>query len=178
MVNRMMRCAAGLLVLAAMSGPARAEESPISFVAGPFAGATAEETEHKQEDLTEMGATKTSNSAVFRANGMVALVYWSRLSLDYRWLDGGNDLNSLSSLVQRAFKASGTVLVRGDRTSVNGFMADYRIVSLTGTNDRCGLFILKRNKNLISGFACAPSGRDVPVEAVMEGISIDNVIGP
>jgi hypothetical protein len=177
MFNRVMRCAVGLLVLAAASGPARAEESPISFVSGPLAGAVAEETEHKQETLTEMAATKTSDSAVFRANNMVALVYWARLSMDYRWQEG-NDIDSLTGLVQRAFDATGAVTLRSDRRSVNGFDARYRIVSLTGTNDRCGVFVLRRIKNLISGFACAPGGRDVPVEAVMEGISINNVIGP
>jgi hypothetical protein len=177
MFNRVMWCAAGLLMLVAASGFARAEESPISFVSGPFAGAVAEETDHQQETLTEMAGTKTSDSAVFRANGMVALVYWARLSMDYRW-EEGNDIEALTRLVQRAFNASGAVTLRSDRRSVDSFDARYRIVSLTGTGDRCGVFVLRRIKNLISGFACAPSGRDVPVEAVMEGISINNVIGP
>jgi hypothetical protein len=172
------RMAAGLVVLAAFSVQARADDSPIRFVSGPFAGAAAQETQHKQETLAEMSGTKTSDSAVFRAGGMVSFVYWARLSMDYRWQEGGVDLAALSSMVGHSFNATGISVIRGDRTTVNGFSAQYRLISLTGTNNRCGIFILKRAQHLISGFACDPTGRDVPVQAVMEGISIDHVIGP
>jgi hypothetical protein len=171
------RMAAGLVVLAAFSVQARADDSPIRFVSGPFAGAAAQDPKHEEETLYEASGTRTTDTAVFRAGDMVALVDWSRLSMDYRWADGAV-LDSLSAAVGHVFKAKGVSTVRGDRTTVHGFSAQYRVIGLTGSNDRCGVFVLKRVRNMISGFACGPGGRDVPIEAVMEGISIDHVIGP
>lgn len=169
--------AAGLLALAAFSLPAMADESPIRFVSGPFAGATAENATHDEEHLSEAAGTKRTDAATFNANGLIALVHWSRLSGGYRWRDS-DYLAPLSALVGRLFKANGVVTIRGDRTTVNGYLAQYRIISLTGPDNRCGTFILKRASHLISGFTCAPKGADVPLPSVMEGLSIDGVIGP
>ena len=178
MFQHLRRCAAGVLIAVAASTPALAEESPIRFASGPLAGAAAEDPKHEQETLAEMSGSKTSDSAVFRAGGLISFVYWARLSMDYQWREGGVDLAALSSMVGHTFNAKGISVISGDRITVNGFSAQYRLISLTGTNNRCGVFILRRSRNLISGFACDPSGRDVPVQAVMEGISIDHVIGP
>lgn len=177
MFNRVMRCAAGLLMLAAASGLARAEESPISFVSGPFAGIAAEEPEHTERMASEGSGTVREDTAMFSKGDLFAFVAWSRLPGGYHWQDSDR-LPSMSRTAQRAFKATGFTVVRGDRVTVNGYLAQYRIINLTGgSGERCGVFDLNRANHLILGTVCAATG-DVPMMAVLQGLSIDNVIGP
>ena len=80
-------------------------------------------------------------------------------------------------MAQRVFKASGFTVLRGDQTSLNGYRMRYRMISLTGSGERCGVFDLQRRSHLIQGLVCAASG-EAPLMAVLQGLSIDNVIGP
>lgn len=176
MFNRVMRCATGLLVLAAASWPAQAEESPISFVSGPFAGAAAEDAKHTESMASEGSGTVRMDVATFSTRQYVAHVEWARLPGGYHWQDD-NRVASLSRWVQSAFKATAFTVVRGDNTSVNGYRAQYRIIALTGADERCGVFDLHRGSNLIQGAICGVGG-EVPLLAALEGLSIDNVIEP
>lgn len=177
MLNRAMRCAAGVIAAAVFSWPALAEESPISFVSGPLQGAAAENVKHKGEALAHsaFGAV-TSDSAVFKAGPMLAWIDWSRLGGHYRWQD--NDVASLSNEVKDIFDATGFTILESDTLTVNGYAARYRKISLIGIDRRCGVFALMRRNHMVQGFACAPAARAFTVQAVMEGISIDGVIGP
>ncbi|MGK9235732.1 hypothetical protein KXS07_28725 [Inquilinus limosus] len=178
MFDRMMRCAAGVIAAAMFSWPALAEESPISFVSGPLQGAAAENVKHKEETLAHsaFGAVK-SDTAVFKSGPMLAYVDWSRLGGHYRWQDD-NIVASLSDSVKEIFDATGFTILESDRITVNGYLAQYRRISLIGIDRRCGVFALMRRNHLISGFACAPFTRPFTVQEVMAGISIDGVIGP
>lgn len=176
MFNRVMRCAAGLLVLVAASWPAWAEESPIRFVSGPFAGVAAKEAKHTEDMASEGSGTVRTDSAAFSTRQLFAHVEWARLPGGYRWRDSDR-IASLSQWVQRALKATAFTVVRGDSTSVNGYRAQYRIITLTGADERCGVFDLQRANHLIQGVVCGVGG-EVPLMAVLQGLSIDNVIGP
>ncbi|MGO1074730.1 hypothetical protein [Inquilinus sp. CA228] len=176
MFNRVMRCAAWLLVLVAASGPARAEESPIGFVSGPLAGVAAENTKHIEEQAADGGGIVRVDTATFSTRELLAYVDWSRLPGGYTWRDTDR-LPSLSEMAQRVFKASGFTVLRGDQTSLNGYRVRYRMISLTGAGERCGVFDLQRRSHLIQGVVCAASG-EAPLMAVLQGLSIDNVIGP
>jgi hypothetical protein len=178
MLNRAMRCAAGVIAAAVFSWPALAEESPISFVSGPLQGAAAENVRHKEQTLAHsaFGAV-TSDSAVFKSGPMLAWVNWSRLGGHYGWQDD-NRVAQLSDDVKENFEATGFTILESDRITVNGYLAQYRKISLIGIDRRCGVFALMRRTHLIRGFACAPAARAFTVQAVMEGISIDGVIGP
>lgn len=177
MIKRMMRCAAGIAVLAALSGPALAEESPISFVSGPLAGVAAENPKHEEEQASEGSGTVRSDTATFETRGLFAFVDWSRLPGGYHWRSTDRVV-TLSRWLQRAFKASGFTVVRGDRTTVNGYLTQYRILTLDGTGQRCGVFDMERANHLIQGAVCAPNGGEVPLLTVLQGLSINNVIGP
>jgi len=177
MIHRIVRCAAGALVLAALSWPALAEESPIDFVSGPLAGAAAKNPKHTEEQASEGSGTVRSDTATFSAGEFLAYVDWSRLPGGYRWNDTDH-LGSLAESVQRWLKATGFSMVRGDRTTVNSFLAQYRIISLSGTSDSCAVFDLRRANHMILGAVCRSRGGEVPVMAVLQGLSIDNVIGP
>ncbi|MFE0758871.1 hypothetical protein ACFW16_33245 [Inquilinus sp. NPDC058860] len=174
MFNRMMRCA--LLVLAAASWPAWAEESPIGFVSGPLAGVPAENAKHIEEQAADGGGIVRVDTATFSTRNLLAYVDWSRLPGGYSWRDTDR-LPSLSQMAQRVYKATGFTVVRGDQTTVNGYRARYRVISLTGSGERCGVFDLQRRSHLIQGVVCAAAG-EVPLMAALEGLSIDNVIGP
>lgn len=177
MIHRMMRRAAGVLVVAALSWPALAEDSPISFVSGPLAGVAAENAKHTERQASEGSGTVRTDTATFETGQLFAFVDWSRLPGGYHW--GASDrIASLSSWVQRVFKATSFTVVRGDRTSVNGYLTQYRIITLTGSGERCGVFDLQRTNHLIQGAVCAPNGGEVPLLTVLQGLSIDNVIGP
>lgn len=170
--------AAGLLALAASWLPALADDSPIRFASGPFAGAVAEDAKHEVKTLSEAGGgSSVADTAVFRANGLVAFVGWSRLTGRYIWRDGDYHVG-LSRSLQRIFNATGVTVLQSDRITVNGYLAQYRLVGLTGVDRRCGVFVLKRQKHLIQGFTCGSTNQDVQLQAVMEGLSIDGVIGP
>ena len=177
MVRQAMRCAAGVIAAAVFSWPALAEESPISFLSGPLQGATAENVKHKGEALAHsaFGAV-TSDTAVFKSGPMLAWVDWERLGGHYRWQD--NDVTSLSNEVKDIFDATGFTILESDQVTVNGYAARYRKISLIGIDRRCGVFAMTRRNHLVQGFACAPAARAFTVQAVMEGISIDGVIGP
>lgn len=177
MIHRMLRCAAGALVLAALSWPALAEESPIDFVSGPLAGAAARNAKHSEAQASEGSGVVRTDTATFEAGGLFAFVDWSRLPGGYHWRSSDR-IGSLTTWLQEALKATGFSVLRGDRTTVNGYLTQYRIVSLTGSNDRCGVFDMQRANHLIQGAVCVPNGADVPVMAVLQGLSIDNVIGP
>ncbi|WP_155888915.1 hypothetical protein [Inquilinus limosus] len=177
MLNRLMRCTAGILVAAAFSGPAWAEDSPIRFVSGPLAGVAAENAKHNERMASEGSGTVRSDTATFSTKELFAFVDWARLPGGYHWRDSDR-IGSLSRWVQEAFKATGFTVVRGDRTTVNGYLAQYRIITLTGSGERCGVFDLERANHLIQGGVCAVNGGDVPLMAVIQGLSIDNVIGP
>ncbi|WP_155888914.1 hypothetical protein [Inquilinus limosus] len=169
-------CAAGLLALAAFCLPARAEPSVIAFVSGPLSGAAAEEVKRDQDNNLAEGGTKVSESAVFRAGGLLAYVKWSRLGGYYAWQDSG--LNGLTEDVRQVFDAAGATVVSGDYGEVNGFRAQYRDIRLTGSPRRCGVFELRRVKSRIIGFACRTEDQAVPILAILQGLSIDGVIGP
>ncbi|WP_225766598.1 hypothetical protein [Inquilinus sp. Marseille-Q2685] len=177
MFNRAIRCAAGAIAATVLSWPALAEESPISFVSGPLQGAAAENVKHKEESLAHsaFGAVK-SDSAVFKSGPMLAWVDWSRLGGHYRWRD--NDVGSLSNEVKDIFDVTGFTILESDGITVNGYAAQYRKISLIGIDRRCGVFAMTRTSHLIQGFACAPAARAFRVQDVMEGISINGVIGP
>jgi len=177
MFDRLLRCAMSVCALAALSWPALAEESPISFVSGPLQGAAAENVKHDEESLAHsaFGAVKT-DTAVFKSGPMLAWVNWSRLGGHYRWQD--NDVGSLSNEVKDVFDATGFTILESDSITVNGYAARYRKISLIGIDRRCGVFALMRRNHMVQGFACAPAARAFTVQAVMEGISIDGVIGP
>ena len=51
------------------------------------------------------------------------------------------------------------------------------MISLTGASERCGVFDLQRRSHLIQGLVCAAGG-EAPLMAVLQGLSIDNVIEP
>jgi hypothetical protein len=177
MLNRAMRCAAGVIAAAVFSWPALAEESPISFVSGPLQGAVAENVKHEEETLAHSAfGSMTSDTAVFRSGQMLAWVNWSRLGGHYGWQD--NDVGSLSNEVKDIFDATGFTILESDTLTVNGYAARYRKISLIGIDRRCGVFALMRRNHMVQGFACAPAARAFTVQAVMEGISIDGVIGP
>ena len=176
MFNRVMQWAAGLLVLVAASGSVRAEESPISFVSGPLAGVVAEDPKHIEEQAADGGGIVRVDTAIFSTRELLAYVDWSRLPGGYTWRDTDR-LPSLSGMAQRVFKASGFTVLRGDQTSLNGYRVRYRMISLTGAGERCGVFDLQRRSHLIQGLVCAASG-EAPLMAVLQGLSIDNVIGP
>ncbi|MGF6230936.1 hypothetical protein QFZ27_004891 [Inquilinus ginsengisoli] len=176
MFNRAMWCAAGLLMLAAASGLARAEESPISFVSGPLAGVAAENTKHIEEQAADGGGIVRVDTATFSTRELLAYVDWSRLPGGYSWRDS-DSLPSLSRMAQRVFKATGFTVVRGDQTSLNGYRLRYRIISLTGASERCGVFDLQRRSHLIQGVVCTTAG-EAPLMTVLQGLSINNVIGP
>ncbi|MGK9235731.1 hypothetical protein KXS07_28720 [Inquilinus limosus] len=176
MFNRVMRCAVGLLVLAAACGPARAEDSPIGFVSGPLAGVPAENVKHIEEQAADGGGIVRVDTATFSTRDLLAYVDWSRLPGGYSWRDTDR-LPSLSEMARRVFKASGFTVVRGDQTSLNGYRMRYRIISLTGASERCGIFDLQRRSHLIQGVVCSAAG-EVPLMATLEGLSINNVIGP
>ena len=176
MFNRVMRRAAGIFVLAALSWPALAEDSPISFVSGPLAGVVAENAKHIEVQEADGGGTVRADRATFSTRDLLAYVDWSRLPGGYTWRDSDR-LPSLSEMAQRVFKASGFTVLRGDQTSLNGYRMRYRMISLTGAGERCGVFDLQRRSHLIQGVVCAASG-EAPLMAVLQGLSIDNVIGP
>lgn len=178
MFDRVLRCAMGVFAMAAFSWPALAEESPISFVSGPLQGAVAENVKHKEDTLAHsaFGAV-TTDTAVFKAGAIVAWVNWSRLGGHYRWQDD-NMVAGLSDDVKDAFDATGFSILESDRRSVNGYLGQYRRISLAGIDRRCVVFALMRRNHLIQGFACAPSGQPFDAQAVMDGISIEGVIGP
>lgn len=178
MFDRVLQCALGVFAMAAFSWPALAEESPISFVAGPLKGAVAENVKHKEDTLAHsaFGAV-TTDTAVFKAGAMISWVNWSRLGGHYRWQDD-NMVAGLSDEVKDAFDATGFTILESDRRSVNGYVGQYRRISLTGIDRRCGVFALMRRNHLIQGFVCAPSSQPYTLQDVMEGISIDGVIGP
>lgn len=176
MFDRVMRFAAGFLVLVAASGPARAEESPISFVSGPLAGVAAENTKHIEQQEADGAGTVRADRATFSTRELLAYVDWSRLPGGYRWRDTDR-LPGLSEMAQRVFDATGFTVLRSDEASVNGYRMRYRIVSLTGSGKRCGVFDLQRRSHLIQGLVCTAAG-EVPLMAVLQGLSIDNVIGP
>ncbi len=169
-------CAAGLFALAAFCLPARAEDSVISFVSGPFAGAAAEDVRRDEDNNLAERGTRIGESAVFRSNGMVAYVSWARLGGNYVWQDTG--LNGLTENVRQAFDATSVTVLSGDRDTVNGFKTQYRDVRLAGPPRRCGVFTLQRAMNSIVGFACRREDRAVPILTILEGLSIDGVIGP
>jgi len=177
MFDRMFRRAMGVFAVAVLSWPALAEESPISFVSGPLQGAVAENVKHDEESLAHsaFGAVKT-DTAVFKSGPMLAWVNWSRLGGHYRWQD--NDVGSLSNEVKDVFDATGFTILESDSITVNGYAARYRKISLIGIDRRCGVFALMRRNHMVQGFACAPAARAFTVQQVMEGISIDGVIGP
>ncbi|MBW8728701.1 MAG: hypothetical protein JF625_26585 [Inquilinus limosus] len=177
MIHRLMRCAAGVLVVAAMSWPALAEDSPIGFVSGPLAGAAARNAKHTEEQASDGGGIVRTDTATFSTRGLVVSVDWARLPGGYHWRDTDR-IAGLSQSVQRWLKATGFTVVRGDRTSVNSFLTQYRIISLSGTGARCGVFDMSRTNHLIQGAVCAPNGGEVPLLAVLQGLSINNVIGP
>ena len=178
MYNRAMRCAAGVIAAAVFSWPALAEESPISFVSGPLQGAAAENVEHKEETLAHSAfGAMTTDTAVFKSGPMLAYVDWSRLGGHYGWQDD-NMVAKLSDDVKDVFEATGFTILESDRLTVNGYLAQYRKISLIGIDRRCGVFALMRRTHLITGFACAPAARAFVVRDVMAGISIDGVIGP
>ena len=177
MVHRMMRFAAGILVAAALSWPALAEESPIDFVSGPLARAAARNAKHSEAQASEGSGVVRSDTATFEAGGLFAFVDWSRLPGGYHWRSSDR-LGSLTTWLQGALKATSYTVLRGDRTTVNSYLTQYRIVSLTGSSDRCGVFDMQRANHLIQGAVCVPNGADVPLLAVLRGLSIDNVIGP
>ncbi|MGK9166091.1 hypothetical protein KXR53_07325 [Inquilinus limosus] len=176
MFYRMMRCFVGILVLVAMCRPALAEDSPIRFVSGPLAGVAAENPKHIEVQAADGGGIIRADSATFSTRDLLAYVEWSRLPGGYSWRDTDR-LPSLSEMAQRVFKASGFTVVRGDQTSVNGYRMRYRIIRLTGSGESCGAFDLQRRSHLIEGVVCRASG-EVPLMTVIEGLSIDNVIGP
>lgn len=178
MFNRAMRCAAGAIAAAVLSWPALAEESPISFVSGPLQGAAAENVKHKEQSLAHSAfGSVTTDSAVFKSGPMLAWVNWSRLGGHYRWQD--DDMAaSLSDEVKDVFDATGFTVLESDRITVKGYLARYRKISLIGIDRRCGVFAMTRTGHLIQGFACAPAARAFRVQDVMEGISINGVIGP
>lgn len=177
MFDRVLRRALALVAMAAVSWPALAEESPISFVAGPLKGAVAENVKHEEESLAHsaFGAVKT-DSAVFKAGPMIGYVNWSRLGGHYRWQD--EDVSGLSDSVKEIFDATGFTILESDQVSVNGYFARYRKISLIGIDRRCGVFAMTRRNHLVQGFACAPFSQAFRVQDVMEGISINGVIGP
>jgi hypothetical protein len=175
MFNRMMRCVA-LLVFAAASWPAWAEESPISFVSGPLAGVAARDAKHTEEMASEGAGIVRIDTAGFSTRQLFAHVEWARLPGGYRWQDSDR-IASLSRWVQGALKATAFTVVRGDSSTVNGYRAQYRIITLTGADERCGVFDLHRANHLIQGVVCGVGG-EVPLMAVLEGLSINNVIGP
>lgn len=178
MFDRMLRCALGVFAMAALSWPALAEDSPISFVSGPLAGMAAHNPKHTEEQASDGGGIVRSDTAVFEARGaLFAHVDWSRLPGGYRWRDTDR-VNGISQSVQRWLKATGFTVVRGDSTSVNSFLTRYRIITLTGSGERCGVFDMQRANHLIQGAVCAPNGGEVPLLTVLQGLSIHNVIGP
>jgi hypothetical protein len=176
MVRGILSCAAGLIALAAFSLPAAAEPSVIAFVSGPLAGATAEDVKHEEDNNLAERGTQVTETAVFRSNGLFAWVQWSRLGGNYVWRQ--DDLDRFTDNVRQALKATGAKVISGDRISVGGFTAQYRDVDLTGTPNRCGIFDLGRGKNSIIGFACRRDGQAVAVPAILQGLSVKNVIEP
>ncbi|OWJ56746.1 hypothetical protein [Inquilinus limosus] len=178
MFDRVSRYAIGVFAMAAFSWPALAEESPISFVSGPLQGAVAENVEHKEDTLAHSAfGAMTTDTAVFKAGGMIAYVDWSRLGGHYGWKDT-DVVASLSDDVKDIFEATGFTILESDRMSVNGYLSRYRKIALTGIDRRCGVFAMTRRTHMITGFACAPSRQAFRVQDVMDGISIDGVIGP
>lgn len=177
MFDRMLRCAVAVLAMAAVSGPALAEESPISFVSGPLKGAAAQNVKHEEKTLphSAFGSMQT-DTAVFKSGAMIGYVDWSRLGGHYRWQD--EDTSALSDSVKEAFDATGFTILESDQITVNGYLARYRKISLAGVDRRCGVFTMMRRNHLVEGFACAPSAQAFRVQDVMQGISIDGVIGP
>ncbi|MFE0758869.1 hypothetical protein ACFW16_33235 [Inquilinus sp. NPDC058860] len=176
MMRGISSCAAGLLALAALCLPARAEDSVIAFESGPFAGAAAEDVKRDEDNNLAERGTRVGESAVFRSNGMLAYVSWARLGGNYVWQDTG--LNGLTENVRRALDATSVTVLSGDRDTVNGFKAQYRDIRLAGPPWRCGVFALQRAMNSIIGFACRKEDRAVPILAILEGLSVDGVIGP
>lgn len=185
MIKCLLSCAAWVSALAAFSLPALAEptvtelgsNTPIDFASGPFAGVAAKGAKHMQEQTSEDSSTVRTDTATFETANLFGFFDWSRLPGGYRWQDTGFT-ERLSVLAQDIFKASGFTVLEGNRTSVNGYIADYRQIEIKGSGERCGVFALKRAHHLIQGVVCGPKGRNVPVQAVMQGLSIDGVIGP
>jgi hypothetical protein len=168
-------CAAGLFVLAAFCLPATAEESPIQFLSGPFAGATPFSASHREESLH--AGKMTTDTAKFSAGNLTAYVDWSRISLDYVWTDF-SVLDDWIDGLRRLFKASGVTVLDSDRVTVNGFLAQYKLVIFTGADRRCGAFVVSRIRHRFIGYACGPQAQQIPVRAVLEGLAVDGVIGP
>jgi hypothetical protein len=113
MVRRVAGAAFGLLVLAAWSAPAVAEQSTIAFVSGPLAGAMAQDVERKEDSNLAEGGTMVSESAIFASHGVTAYIQWTRLGGQYAWQDGG--LDELTKDVQNALKASGAAVTGSGR---------------------------------------------------------------
>lgn len=175
MKRGILSCAAGLFAPAALCLPAWAEDSPIRFVSGPFAGAAAYSTSHREQPL-ETGKM-TTDTAKFRAGDLTAYVDWSRISMDYVWTDPKVLDRWVDGLAQ-LFKASGVTILESDRITVNGFLAQYKLVTFTGADRRCGAFVMGRVRQRFIGYACGPQAHQVPVRSVLEGLSVDGVIGP
>ncbi|TSD87968.1 hypothetical protein FFK22_015080 [Mycobacterium sp. KBS0706] len=136
----------------------------------------AEDAKHIEVQEADGGGIVRADRAVFSTRELLAYVDWSRLPGGYTWRDSDR-LPSLSEMAQRVFKASGFTVLRGDQTTVNGYRLRYRMISLTGSGERCGVFDLQRRSHLIQGLVCAAAG-EAPLMAVLQGLSIDNVIGP
>ncbi|WP_395675235.1 hypothetical protein [Inquilinus sp.] len=178
MVRGILSCAAGLLALAAFSLPALADASPISFVSGPLAGAVAQDAKHEEEALEVAGGRRFSDEAFFQSGDYVGWVDWSRLNLRYRWRDTGQ-MDDLTDMVKRAFKASGVEGITGGQDGLGGFISQYRTFRLTGARPmNCGVFGLHRRNDWISGFACTQGQGPIPLRAVIEGLAVKDVLEP
>jgi len=167
--------AAGLFVLAAFCLPAQAEDSPIRFVSGPFAGAVAYSTTHREEPL-ETGKM-TTDTAKFRAGNLTAYIDWSRITMDYVWTDP-RVLDRWVDGMANLFKATGTTVLESDRITVHGFLAQYKLVIFTGADRRCLAFVVQRVRHRFIGYACGPQAQQISMRSVLEGLSVDHVIGP
>ena len=178
MVRYAVRIAAGLIAWAALTGTASAEDAPIEFVSGPFAGAVGQDTVHKENQLDY--GYETENRARFAAGPYVGEVQWLKLSGNYYRRDP-NAIGRLTRMVEHVFGVGGSRTVDGDQKSVNGFLAQYRRIEIgigTSTPKNCAVYYMTRQPDSIYGYVCGPAGQPVPLDATMNGLSIRNVIGP
>lgn len=197
MMRGILSCAAGLFVLAAFCLPAPpalalctpppkrqpsielGPRTPIRFVAGPLAGVMARSGyvgDYCRPDRVGVA----HNSARYEVAGLTLYIHWHRMEDGYVWAapTDPQQLDRHIETLRKIAEGYSTIVLESSREPLNGVPALTRIVVFTGADRRCGVFALGRGRDLIDGDLCGAGGQPVPLRAVLQGLSVDGVIGP
>lgn len=195
MVRGFLVKAAGLSILAALCLPAMdavgapppkrqpsvnvGSDTPIRFVSGPFAGVAVRTGSHLDQPF-DADTPYAQDQAIYEAAGLRLTIHWARLGGGHIWTTAADPalLDEWVEILRKTNSGLTTIVLESSREPVNGLPAVTKTVVYTGADRRCGVFVLGRDANRISGHLCGAGSQAIPLRATLLGLSIKGVVGP